>query len=108
MTANPSTLPLALTPTQRDAARIIDEISRSTGSPPTMRELANEMDLGSTSGAHRLVHGLIDRGWATAKPNCNHTLRLLYVPAPLQPAAPALDITDEGRAVLASHLTVVE
>jgi SOS-response transcriptional repressor LexA len=64
MTASQSPAPaFGLTPAQKWALLVIQELTAATGTPPSRRAIARELGLISPSGAHRLIAGLVERGW---------------------------------------------
>lgn len=74
----------SLTALQMSVAQAIHEIAAETGVPPSIRELANELD--SHPGAiHRCIDALVDRGWLVRLPGRARSLTLLREPPPLPP-----------------------
>ena len=92
-----------LTPAQADCARVIAALTSFEGNSPTYQEIADELGLvNSRSGIHRLVNGLIERGWierrfSKRRPlfNAGRALRLTRSPPPFDYSAIAL--TKAGR-----------
>ena len=97
-----------LTPAQADCARVIAAMTDFLGNSPSYDEIAAELSLASAAGVHRLVHGLIDRGWIewpfspTLVPARfslpRRGLKLTRSPPPFPMCAIA--ITEAGRAYL--------
>lgn len=108
-----------LTPAQADCARVIGALTSFEGKSPSYAEIAAELCVShSKSGVHRLVHGLIERGWIVPRdlkraardwlavyprfvlsiPNQRRGLRLTRSPPPFDYSAIA--ITEAGREYL--------
>jgi SOS-response transcriptional repressor LexA len=51
-----------LTPRQRECLDFVETFIARNGYSPSMQEIVDALDLKSKSGAHRLIHGLRDRG----------------------------------------------
>lgn len=58
-----------LTRRQNDLMAYIEDYLAKNGSPPSYREMATQLGLASTSGVHRLVQGLEERGHIARLPN---------------------------------------
>lgn len=58
-------MPQPLTDRQREAYRIIVESLRGTGRPPTLREIGDQMGIGSTNGVNDHLTALERKGWVT-------------------------------------------
>lgn len=106
---DPMTAPIyGLTSAQADCARVIHALTDFLGNSPSYAEAGVELGLASVSGVHRLVHGLIERGWIEAGPKASRfsvfdirrkrSLRLTRSPPPFNGSAVA--ITEAGRAYL--------
>jgi hypothetical protein len=54
---------LGLTKQQARALQFISGFVQEFGWSPSYQELANELGLASKSGVHRIIHGLVDRGY---------------------------------------------
>lgn len=65
-----------LTRRQADAVDAIDTYYSVKGCAPTYTELLAALGLFSTSTAHRLVAGLKERGWVSARPGGARSLTL--------------------------------
>jgi SOS-response transcriptional repressor LexA len=83
-----------ITPMQRIAALVIHELTEADGRPPSIGEIAGELDV-CRSTAHALIAGLRDRGWLTWRRNQKRSIRLLKAPAPL--AETPVEVTPAGR-----------
>ena len=89
-----------LTPAQADCARVIGALTSFEGKSPSYAEIAEEMCVShSKGGVHRLVHGLINRGWIAPYPKAaNRALSLSRSPPPFN--GNPIAITDAGRKYL--------
>lgn len=97
-----------LTPSQADCARVIAALTDFLGNSPSYAEIAAELSLQNKSGAHRLVHGLIERGWIKPWLKANRfsvfdirrkrSLRLTRSPPPFN--GNPITITEAGREYL--------
>lgn len=74
-------MPLGLTRDQRDVLLIIQEMVEETGTPPTVRELAAEMEIGVSSAHHYLV-ALKTRGHIDFRPGSARSVVVLH---PIEP-----------------------
>jgi SOS-response transcriptional repressor LexA len=83
-----------ITPAQRICALVIRELTEADGRPPSIGELAEELDVGRRT-VHGLVSGLRDRGWLTWRRGQARSIRMLKVPAPL--AETPFEVTPAGR-----------
>jgi repressor LexA len=59
---------VGLMPRQLACMQVIQELMDETGVCPSFREIAREMDLKSIGGVHRLVQGLMERGYLDHRP----------------------------------------
>ncbi|KAA0970834.1 MarR family transcriptional regulator [Aureimonas fodinaquatilis] len=67
-----------LTQRQADALQFIHDHETRTGSAPTYRQIAEALCLKSTSGVHRIITGLEDRGAITRVQGKARTVRVQY------------------------------
>ena len=92
-----------LTAAQADCARVIGALTSFEGNSPSYAEIAAELSLQSVGGVHRLVHGLIDRGWIKRPPRLGQmgnrrNLHLTRPPPPFD--GNPIAITEAGREYL--------
>lgn len=66
-----------LTPKQLDAYRIIKKMVAQTGHGPSVRELMGPLGLHSTSGVHRLLTSLQQRGWIIMDVGKKRAIRII-------------------------------
>jgi DNA-binding transcriptional MocR family regulator len=91
---------MSLTPTQADLARVIAELFRAGGRPPSVAEMAREMDM-SKGRVMRLLAKLEERGWITPRRRfVPRSVHLCWPPQPLP--EPEIEVTEAGRAVVPS------
>jgi SOS-response transcriptional repressor LexA len=77
----------APTPAQERVLRLIDRLARERGMPPTLREIAAGLGVGSASGVRQHVLALVRDGWLHRDPLVSRGLRVLRLPGAA--AAPA-------------------
>lgn len=91
--------PRPLTPRQAEALRVIQEYVDEHGYAPSRTDMCRALELGSKSGAHRLVGALAAKGWIDRAPAAARGIRLLHrLPSPDEPA---IAITEAGTRYLA-------
>lgn len=66
-----------ITPAQHRALTFIRQYVAANGYSPTFREIAGGVGLKSSSEAHRLVHGLVDRGSVKLLPRRARSIELV-------------------------------
>jgi len=66
-----------LTAKQSELIRFIRSSTASKGYGPSYREMAQALDLRSTSGVHRLVSGLEDRGFIARLPGRARSIQII-------------------------------
>lgn len=66
-----------ITPAQHRALTFIRQYVDANGYSPSYREIAKALGLKSSSGAYRLVHGLVDRGSVTILPGRVRSIELV-------------------------------
>jgi hypothetical protein len=80
MTASGYDMPRGLTAQQMRCLRVIAEFMAERGIPPTMRELASELGLASTSSVAHLLGSLQEAGAIVRDPLRSRTIRLVGLP----------------------------
>lgn len=60
--------PIALTPYEASAMRIIQEITDKEGHPPSLQQLANDLGHSTRSAGYRVVTLLTQKGWLRRLP----------------------------------------
>lgn len=90
-----------LTQKQRDLLAFIHDRLRATDVPPSFDEMKVALGLKSKSGIHRLINGLVERGYLDRLPNRARALHIKKLPeglrgtsSSLAPAAPARGVTE--------------
>jgi SOS-response transcriptional repressor LexA len=96
----------SLTPMQRDTLLVIQELTALDGRPPSLREIARELDIAAQSGVHRALLGLKERGWIDWRPGQSRGIVVLH--APPAPAECDIAVTPYGRAALAAIADAAE
>lgn len=66
-----------LTRQQRITFDALVDYIRAKGYPPTVRELADILELSSASAATARLHALRDRGWITMAPNSPRAITVI-------------------------------
>ncbi|MGO4735954.1 MarR family transcriptional regulator [Bosea sp. 2KB_26] len=76
---------MGLTRIQVDVLAFITARIRDRGVSPSFAEIAEELDMRSRSGAHRVVHALIERGHLRQLPGRSRSLALAEgLPRPIE------------------------
>ncbi|MGE4313618.1 MAG: transcriptional repressor LexA [Pseudobdellovibrionaceae bacterium] len=78
-----------LTKKQRDLLLFIQERMGSDGVAPSFDEMKDALDLKSKSGVHRLITGLVERGYLRRLPNRARALEVIRQPDEQKTAASA-------------------
>lgn len=78
-----------LTQKQRDLLIFIHERMKSGDIAPSFDEMKDALDLKSKSGIHRLITGLVERGYLQRLPNRARALEVTRLPEGYQPAEAA-------------------
>lgn len=78
-----------LTHRQRDLLIYVDRELKETGVCPSYREICVSMGLTSTSGIHRLVIGLEERGFIRRLPDRARAMEVVRMPSDVEVAADA-------------------
>lgn len=78
-----------LTQKQRDLLLFIHERMKSGDIAPSFDEMKDALDLKSKSGIHRLITGLVERGYLQRLPNRARALEVTRLPEGYQPPAAA-------------------
>lgn len=68
---------VALTPRQREVVSAIRRLTRDRGYPPTIRELASEIDVAGPNGVKQHLRSMVRKGWVTWDQGKARTLRLV-------------------------------
>src|SRR5215207_2142513 len=76
-----------LTAKQRELLLFIDERLKESGISPSFDEMREALDLKSTSGVHRLISALEERGFIRRLPNRARALEVVKMPEIAAPAA---------------------
>ena len=87
--------PYGLTKLQHATLLVVQELAALDGQPPTLDEIARELDLSSRAQAHRSLCALRSRGYLDWLPCQRRSLRVLVavpLPAELREPRPALEI----------------
>ena len=71
----------ALTPKQAELLAFIKEYQAVRGCSPSFEEMKDVLDLKSKSGIHRLVNGLVERGYLRKAPNLKRALEVVPDPS---------------------------
>src|SRR5262245_20861710 len=94
-----------LTAKQKELLLYIHERIKETGVSPSFDEMKEALDLASTSGIHRLITALEERGFLRRLPHRARALEVLKLPDSAAPAAPPKGrsafrpaVVNEGRA----------
>ena len=87
-----------LTRKQYDLLLYIDKCLKTSGVPPSFDEMKEALDLKSKSGIHRLITGLVERGFIRRLPHRARALEVLKLPDNLThiTADPSVD-EDDGE-----------
>ena len=72
-----------LTKKQSELLRFINERLKETGVPPSFDEMKDALDLRSTSGIHRLITALEERGFIRRLPNRARAIEVIKLPEPV-------------------------
>jgi SOS-response transcriptional repressor LexA len=79
---------MRLSPRQRDTLDVIRGWTETFGYPPTLRELARELGIGSTNGVNDHLKALKKKGFIETDPVKARGIRILETPnAPIDPVA---------------------
>jgi len=78
-----------LTKKQRDLLLFIQDRMGEDGVAPSFDEMKDALDLKSKSGVHRLITGLVERGYLRRLPNRARALEVIRMPEDQKSAAPA-------------------
>ncbi len=79
-----------LTEKQSQLLRLIDARLRKTGISPSFDEMKDALDLKSKSGIHRLISGLVERGFIRRIPNRARAIEVLRLPESAAADAPTV------------------
>lgn len=93
-------MPYSLTPMQADVLRGFADMALALGRPPSVRELAHELDL-MPSDVIRCYGGLEERGWIRREPGVAGGVTVLHPPPSWPPETP-VEVTPAGLAALSS------
>lgn len=74
---DPASGGMGLTRNQADCMRVIQELMDQTAVCPSYQEIGHELDIGSKAGVHRVIHGLIERGYLRHDPGRVRSLQIL-------------------------------
>jgi len=66
-----------LTRRQRDVLLVIQELTGTAGRPPSIAEIAAELEIASRSQVHEILRALRTRGWVDWLPAAARSLRVL-------------------------------
>ena len=78
-----------LTRKQYELLVFIDKRLKDTGVSPSFDEMKDALDLRSKSGIHRLITGLVERGFIRRLPHRARALEVLKLPENMEAHAPA-------------------
>lgn len=77
-----------LTPRQLKLLECIEGFIAENGYSPSYAEMGQMIDMASASGIHRLVHGLIDRGFLSSVPYQHRTIEVRRLATERAPTLP--------------------
>ncbi len=93
-----------LTKKQRELLILIHERMSEEGVAPSFEEMKNELGLKSKSGIHRLISGLVERGYLERLPHRARALEVKKLPEGYSPDdSDHTDAAEQHRAMAAVH-----
>ncbi|HEV2675523.1 MAG TPA: helix-turn-helix domain-containing protein [Aliidongia sp.] len=95
--------PIQLTPKQRDCMRVIQDMTDASGGvAPTLSEIASQVGLMSKSNVHRLLCGLVERGYIERTHQRARAIKILHRLPPSEVVAALAQLGEVLSAAVAS------